>query len=333
MKNFTACCNGCGWRGSHFKLIVSMRGLFCPKCESDDIAQFGRPQTHTPNEIAKQFAEWTRNGLTNFEYLNSSIDHHFEVFNSILNTQTPNQMTQEPDYIEEGGEKVAPGAFNYNEKINEPMTQTKATTGKSIYLDGFIYEGSDGAFVPEKLGFINYFKNDPQINKVLCPLPHPFTNYQELQEGVDYVKQWQIKPGGQTRLVDVDEDVYNIHPKPDRCRIIAISIHAEKREGEEEERILCAAIWYKGMPDSIIQVGGVDRGVVLCGYRHGYIIHQFVALTGKRSVTSEAGEYVQGFLTTTNRFVDRKEAMIIAKKTGQVTSLQSFKELYSEDLY
>lgn len=108
------------------------------------------------------------------------------------------------------------------------------------------------------------------------------------------------------------------------------NIQADKQEGE---KIMCAAIWYKDMPDAIIQVAGVDKGVVLCGYRHGHIIHQFVALTGKRSVTSEAGEYVQGFLTTTNRFVDRKEAALIAIIANQVNVTKVGKELYSEDLY
>lgn len=40
---------------------------------------------------------------------------------------------------------------------------------------------------------------------------------------------------------------------------------------------------------------------------------------------------VQGFITTKNRFVDRKEAAEIAYSAGQIASPKD--ELYSEDLY
>jgi hypothetical protein len=48
------------------------------------------------------------------------------------------------------------------------------------------------------------------------------------------------------------------------------------------------------------------------------------------------GEDIQGFITSKDRFVDRKEAYKIAVQSGQVhsNSLQpELKELYSEDLY
>jgi hypothetical protein len=53
-----------------------------------------------------------------------------------------------------------------------------------------------------------------------------------------------------------------------------------------------------------------------------------------RSVTNAVdgvGEYEQGFLTNTNRFVDRKEAGQIAFAAGQTEELKT--TLYSEDLY
>jgi len=99
------------------------------------------------------------------------------------------------------------------------------------------------------------------------------------------------------------------------------------------ERILCAAIWYKDQPTPLHNVKNIDKGVVLCGHRHAYIVGQFKSLTGKRSVLPECGEYEQGFLTDHNNFIDRKEAMRLAKLSGQVPTNQSFEELYSEDLY
>ena len=99
------------------------------------------------------------------------------------------------------------------------------------------------------------------------------------------------------------------------------------------EYILCAAIWYKKQPTPKIQVLNIDEGLVMCGHRHGHIIHQFVALTGKRSIKTECGEYVQGFITNTDRFVDRKEAALIAICANQVNVTKVGKELFSEDLY
>lgn len=97
-----------------------------------------------------------------------------------------------------------------------------------------------------------------------------------------------------------------------------------------KEYILCAAIWYKDHPTPKYGPTNIDRGVVLCGHRHGPIIHQHVALMGKRQ--AEMGEYVQGFLTSENRFVDRfVGATIHMANGGELSSSQE--RLFSEDLY
>lgn len=108
---------------------------------------------------------------------------------------------------------------------------------------------------------------------------------------------------------------------------------------EIPEYILCAAIWYKDLPMNRPEVldhrgfrpYNVDRGVVVSGWRHGNCIYQMVAITGLRSIPAEAGEEIQGFLTSRNRFVDRKEAGEIAFANGQTDVLKT--TLYSEDLY
>ena len=110
------------------------------------------------------------------------------------------------------------------------------------------------------------------------------------------------------------------------------------------EYILCAAIWYKDLPlknpDVLANRGyrpyNVDRGVVLCGWRHGNCIYQKVAITGLRD--AESGESIQGFLTNTNRFVDRKEAFKIAAAANQIVGPNKGQNensigLTSEDLY
>lgn len=102
----------------------------------------------------------------------------------------------------------------------------------------------------------------------------------------------------------------------------------------EFEKILCAAIWYKDLPKPFLTCVNTDNGVVLCGHRHGHIIAQMKALTELRTVTfaeDGVGEHEQGFLTNTNRFVNREEAAEIAFHAGQTT--EKLITLYSEDLY
>jgi len=91
-----------------------------------------------------------------------------------------------------------------------------ATPGKAIYLDEFIYE-----------------EGTPIGKCYQCDLPNPFTNNQVLTEGIDYVKQWHVKPGGQTNWINVDEATYEIYYNQDRRRIIALPLQAEKLEGEK----------------------------------------------------------------------------------------------------
>lgn len=105
------------------------------------------------------------------------------------------------------------------------------------------------------------------------------------------------------------------------------------------EKILCAANWYKelpliinSIPSELLRPVNCDSGVVFCGHRHPHCLYQMVVMTGKAQ--HEAGEEIQGFLTNKNRFVDRKEAAIIALSSGQIAKLNfSSDSLYSEDLY
>jgi hypothetical protein len=98
------------------------------------------------------------------------------------------------------------------------------------------------------------------------------------------------------------------------------------------ERILCSAIWYKSQQHlpSVYEVINAPTGVVLCGYRHHKIIGQCLSLTGKSQV--EMGESVEGFLTSKNRFLNRKDAAKLhIQNGGKLTYSDS--ELFSEDLY
>ena len=102
------------------------------------------------------------------------------------------------------------------------------------------------------------------------------------------------------------------------------------------EHILCAAIWYKDLPliktfDSNVLPINCHKGIVFCGHRHPHCMYSMCSITGKRSVEPEIGEYIQGFLTSLNRFVDRKEGARIAYQAKQIK--EDKVTLFSEDLY
>ena len=105
------------------------------------------------------------------------------------------------------------------------------------------------------------------------------------------------------------------------------------------EYILCAAIWYLDIPLKKVFDGNVlpincDKGLVFCGFRHPHCMYTMCSVTGLRSVTfaeDGVGEHIQGFLTSHNRFVDRVEGAALHITNGG--KLHYNDQLYSEDLY
>lgn len=112
------------------------------------------------------------------------------------------------------------------------------------------------------------------------------------------------------------------------------------------ESILCAAIYVdtgqSENPNS--SANSPETGIVFCGFRHNDC---FTPLNAWKAELQESryARYVaigaiypdqlygsrQGFLTSTGRFVDREEAMLIARSAGQTTVAKT--GLISEDLY
>ena len=127
------------------------------------------------------------------------------------------------------------------------------------------------------------------------------------------------------------------------------------------EKILCAAIHYDNGLKYKFQTStyGVETGFVLCGYRHPFIldvlptnpywlkgvfaegnaeeIQKYEELKYKYGWQEDSltrCKTVQGFITTTGRFVNRKEAWEIARAAGQIDDNGGYnRELFSEDLY
>lgn len=71
-----------------------------------------------------------------------------------------------------------------------------------------------------------------------------------------------------------------------------------------KEKILCAAIDY--------------NGTIICGFRHGDCYAVLKSLLGKIDSSKLPNRDNQGFLTSTNRYVDRQEAWIIALNNNQI---------------
>ena len=91
---------------------------------------------------------------------------------------------------------------------------------------------------------------------------------------------------------------------------------------------MCAATWFKEQPTAHFLPKNIDIGVVIGGINHTQILHIANALLG--NVQYQQGKQEYGFLTSTNRFIDRKEAYVIAKEQGQLNRYSHGEILYSE---
>jgi len=99
------------------------------------------------------------------------------------------------------------------------------------------------------------------------------------------------------------------------------------------ERILCAAIWYNDGKKHVHQPINIETGFVICGRRH----HNCIGIADIFGLKITRKD-VQGFLTSKDRFVDRKEAVPIARSADQIIEPHLQKSiddeiLFSEDLY
>ena len=86
------------------------------------------------------------------------------------------------------------------------------------------------------------------------------------------------------------------------------------------EYILCSAIHFNNDAVDRKEISGIKTGLLICGRRHSDIFNtMFNIYNGdidRFKKDYPIDKVVQGFLTSNNRFVDRKEAFLIAKKSG-----------------
>lgn len=107
------------------------------------------------------------------------------------------------------------------------------------------------------------------------------------------------------------------------------------------EKIICAAIWLDDGKEYLFGPTNIKSGIVVCGHRHPHckmILMSWLYPNWRTNSLEDQikievnNKEVQGFLTDTNRFVDRKEAAIIFTGCGGELKY-STEQLYSEDLY
>jgi hypothetical protein len=95
-----------------------------------------------------------------------------------------------------------------------------------------------------------------------------------------------------------------------------------------KEFILCAAIWINDGEKHEQQPENIETGFVICGRRHNNCYQTIKSLTNQtpnerigdliKSLSAEELRKHQGFITSLDRYVDRKEGWKIAVANNQV---------------
>jgi hypothetical protein len=102
----------------------------------------------------------------------------------------------------------------------------------------------------------------------------------------------------------------------------------------KQEYIICAAIHFNDGKTHTHQPKNIEIGFVVTGRRHHNCFKTAFILAGEE-VTKEycrlKGNAIQGFVTSKDRFVDRKEGAEIAFTAGQIDKPTTC--LFSEHLY
>lgn len=113
------------------------------------------------------------------------------------------------------------------------------------------------------------------------------------------------------------------------------------------ERIICSAVWYNDGKLYAGQPKNIETGFVVAGRRHHNCYATAAALAGldniiklkmtniERMMNKDDWKNHQGFLTSHDRYVNRKEGLLIAKNVGQLLDDKNanINILFSENLY
>lgn len=96
------------------------------------------------------------------------------------------------------------------------------------------------------------------------------------------------------------------------------------------EYVMCSANYYDDNLDHSFQPYNIDKGFVICGWRHSCCGMAYMAANKEAKTWDHC---IQGFLTNKNRFLTRAEALDLVKVNGQLTKPLIGGMLTSEDLW
>ena len=100
------------------------------------------------------------------------------------------------------------------------------------------------------------------------------------------------------------------------------------------ENIICSAVYVNDLKKHVHQPSNIFIGYVVAGRRHHNCFATLQLISPDFSW--KRFENQQGFLTNTDRYVDREEAFLIARCARQIIDVIDWNEnsvLMSEDLY
>ena len=102
------------------------------------------------------------------------------------------------------------------------------------------------------------------------------------------------------------------------------------------EYILCAAIHFLDGIKHLHQPKNIESGFVVAGRRH-HNCYVTISILHKLDLSKDSilkgMESVQGFITSNDRFLNRRESYDVAVASGQIEDDSEVKRLMSEDLY
>ena len=100
---------------------------------------------------------------------------------------------------------------------------------------------------------------------------------------------------------------------------------------KKPQYIICAAIWFNDGKKHQHQPRNIDIGFVVAGRRHHNVFLTVADIKDCDYRDYGFSENIQGFLTSDDLFVNRKEAAIIAFNAKQTDNQKEI--LFSEDIY
>lgn len=102
---------------------------------------------------------------------------------------------------------------------------------------------------------------------------------------------------------------------------------------ESKEQIICAATWFDTGRKHNHQPKNIESGMVVMALNHAMVYATIGGSVAERH-QYDIYEKEQGFVTSHKRFVDRFEALEIAKSANQIVHKHGNPtQLYSEDLF